>query len=384
LEWQTSFQICASIIHQHSFFNNMPFNLQKALRPHIAAIKPYSSARDEYSGSEGVFLDANENALGTPGVPAHGSSGQFHRYPDPYQQQLKQRIAEIKSVPAKNIFLGNGSDEAIDLLMRAFCRPGVDNIVILPPTYGMYEVSAAINDVAVKKALLTEDFLINQQTLDATIDKNSKLLFFCSPNNPSGNLMQVELIEHYLHRFEGLVVVDEAYIDFADTESWANRLSEFPNLLVMQTMSKAWGMAALRLGMAYASEEIMAVLNKIKPPYNISALTQQEALRVLENTETQQQMVRELLRERENLRQALDKLPMVQQVYPSDANFLLVRMQDAAAIFHYLIDEKVIVRDRSKVVLCESCLRITVGTAEENEKLLAELKNFNKSQRVMG
>ncbi len=362
----------------------MPFNLQKALRPHIAAIKPYSSARDEYSGSEGVFLDANENALGTPGVPAHGSSGQFHRYPDPYQQQLKQRIAEIKSVPAKNIFLGNGSDEAIDLLMRAFCRPGVDNIVILPPTYGMYEVSAAINDVAVKKALLTEDFLINQQTLDATIDKNSKLLFFCSPNNPSGNLMQAELIEHYLHRFEGLVVVDEAYIDFADTESWTNRLSEFPNLLVMQTMSKAWGMAALRLGMAYASEEIMAVLNKIKPPYNISALTQQEALRVLENTETQQQMVRELLRERENLRQALDKLPMVQQVYPSDANFLLVRMQDAAAIFHYLIDEKVIVRDRSKVVLCESCLRITVGTAEENEKLLAELKNFNKSQRVMG
>ena len=362
----------------------MPFNLQKALRPHIAAIKPYSSARDEYSGSEGVFLDANENSLGTPGVPAQGISGQFHRYPDPYQQQLKQRIAEIKSVPAKNIFLGNGSDEAIDLLMRAFCRPGLDNIVILPPTYGMYEVSAAINDVAVKKALLTEDFLVNSATLDAAIDENSKILFFCSPNNPSGNLMQAELIEHYLHRFEGLIVVDEAYIDFADTESWTNRLSEFPNLLVMQTMSKAWGMAALRLGMAYASEEIMAVLNKIKPPYNISALTQQEALKVLENTETQQHMVRELLRERENLRQALDKLPMVQQVYPSDANFLLVKMQDAAAIFHYLIDEKVIVRDRSKVVLCESCLRITVGTAEENEKLMAELKNFNKSQRVMG
>lgn len=365
----------------------MPFDLKKALRPHIAAIKPYSSARDEYSGSEGVFLDANENSMGTPGMAMPSmaiSATHFHRYPDPYQQKLKQRIAEIKGIPAKNIFLGNGSDEAIDLLMRAFCRPGIDNIVILPPTYGMYEVSAAINDVAVKKALLTDSFLINPKTLDAAINEYSKILFFCSPNNPSGNLMQADVIEEYLHKFDGLVVVDEAYIDFTDTESWTSRLSEFPNLLVMQTMSKAWGMAALRLGMAYASEEIMAVLNKIKPPYNISALTQQESFKILEHTEAQQQMVQQLLRERENLQQALEKLPMVQLVYPSDANFLLVKMQDAAAIFHYLIDEKVIVRDRSKVVLCDSCLRITVGTAEENERLLSELKNFNKSQRVMG
>ena len=365
----------------------MPFDLKKALRPHIAAIKPYSSARDEYSGSEGVFLDANENSMGTPGMAMPSmaiSATHFHRYPDPYQQKLKQRIAEIKGIPAKNIFLGNGSDEAIDLLMRAFCRPGIDNIVILPPTYGMYEVSAAINDVAVKKALLTDSFLINPKTLDAAINEYSKILFFCSPNNPSGNLMQADVIEEYLHKFDGLVVVDEAYIDFTDTESWTSRLSEFPNLLVMQTMSKAWGMAALRLGMAYASEEIMAVLNKIKPPYNISALTQQESFKILEHTEAQQQMVQQLLRERENLQQALEKLPMVQLVYPSDANFLLVKMQDAAAIFHYLIDEKVIVRDRSKVVLCDSSLRITVGTAEENERLLSELKNFNKSQRVMG
>ena len=377
----------------------MHFNLQKALRPHIADIKPYSSARDEYSGSEGVFLDANENSLGTPGVDAPGVgtpgvdapgmdvSGRginFNRYPDPYQQQLKQRIATIKGVPAKHIFLGNGSDEAIDLLMRAFCRPGIDNIVTLPPTYGMYGVSAAINDVEVKKALLTDDFLINPQTLDAAIDKNSKILFFCSPNNPSGNLMQSDLIEDYLHKFEGLVVVDEAYIDFADTKSWASRLSEFPNLLVMQTMSKAWGMAALRLGMAFASEEIIAVLNKIKPPYNINALTQQEALKVLEQAGAQQQMVQQLLKSRDQLRQELDKLPMVYQVYPSDANFLLVKMNDAEAIFNYLIDEKVIIRDRTRVELCKGCLRITIGTTEENEKLLTELKQFNKSKRVMG
>lgn len=355
----------------------MPFNLQKVLRPHIAAIKPYSSARDEYSGSEGVFLDANENSFGTPGVDAPGSSMQFHRYPDPYQQQLKQRIAAIKGVAAKNLFLGNGSDEAIDLLIRAFCRPGVDNIVILPPTYGMYEVSAAINEVEVKKALLTEDFLINPETIDAAMDENSKILFFCSPNNPSGNLMQPELIEHYLRKFDCLVVVDEAYIDFADTQSWTKRLAEFPNLLVMQTLSKAWGMAALRLGMAYASEEIIGILNKIKPPYNINGLTQKEALKVLEQTEAQQLMVQQLLKERASLQKRLEQLPLVERVYPSDANFLLVRMKEAARVFHYLIEEKVIVRDRSKVVLCDDSLRITVGTPEENQVLLDKMGNFH-------
>ncbi|MFP4088795.1 MAG: histidinol-phosphate transaminase [Cyclobacteriaceae bacterium] len=355
----------------------MPFNLQKVLRPHIAAIKPYSSARDEYSGSEGVFLDANENSFGTPGVDAPGSSMQFHRYPDPYQQQLKQRIAAIKGVAAKNLFLGNGSDEAIDLLMRAFCRPGVDNIVILPPTYGMYEVSAAINEVEVKKALLTEDFLINPETIDAAMDENSKILFFCSPNNPSGNLMQPKLIEHYLRKFDCLVVVDEAYIDFADTQSWTKRLAEFPNLLVMQTLSKAWGMAALRLGMAYASEEIIGILNKIKPPYNINGLTQKEALKVLEQTEAQQMMVQQLLKERASLQKRLEQLPLVERVYPSDANFLLVRMKEAARVFHYLIEEKVIVRDRSKVVLCDDSLRITVGTPEENQVLLDKMGNFH-------
>lgn len=358
----------------------MAFDLQKLLRPHIASIKPYSSARDEYSGTEGVFLDANENAFGTPGIGVSGTTTGYHRYPDPYQQLLKKRIAEIKQVPVKNIFLGNGSDEAIDLLIRAFCRPGVDNIVILPPTYGMYEVSAAINDVRLKKAQLTSDFKVDTQALDNAIDANSKLLFFCSPNNPSGNLLQTEVIEHYLQTFEGVVVIDEAYIDFADIESWSQKLAEYPNLVVMQTMSKAWGMAALRLGMAFASEEIIAVLNKIKPPYNINALTQQAALKVLEQTEQHQSIVQKILNQREQLQHRLETLPLVNKVFPSDANFLLAKVRHAAELFHYLIDEKMIVRDRSKVVLCEDCLRITVGTEEENRQLLEKMQTFQQTK----
>jgi histidinol-phosphate aminotransferase len=349
----------------------MPFDLQKALRPHIAAIKPYSSARDEYSGSEGIFLDANENSLGTPGSQVH-----YHRYPDPYQQQLKQRIGQLKGIDSRHIFLGNGSDEAIDLLMRAFCRPGIDNIVTLPPTYGMYEVSAAINNVPVHQAALTEDFLISRVHLDEAIDANSKILFFCTPNNPSGNLLQADVMEHYLRTFDGLVVVDEAYIDFAQSESWISRLAEFPNLLVMQTMSKAWGMASLRLGMAFTSEEIIAVLNKIKPPYNINGLTQQEALRILENTGEQQQMIKRLLEARDQLAGELTGMPMVEKVFPSDANFLLVRVKDAGRLFQYLIDEKVIVRDRSRVIRCDDCLRITVGSEEENHLLLNKMNAF--------
>jgi len=357
----------------------MPFNLQKLLRPHIAGIKPYSSARDEYTGTEGVFLDANENAFGTPGASTNNASASFHRYPDPYQQKLKHRISEIKQVAPEHIFLGNGSDEAIDLLIRAFCRPGVDNIVVLPPTYGMYEVSAAINAVALKKAALTPDYLIDPESLDAAIDQNSKLLFFCSPNNPSGNLLQPELIEHYLKTFEGVVVVDEAYIDFANTRSWTEKLQLYPNLLVMQTMSKAWGMAALRLGMAFASREIIAVLNKIKPPYNINALTQQQALKVLEHTKAQQEVVQHILANREQLANELQALDIVEKVYPSEANFLLVKMRNAATVFHHLIEEKVIVRDRTKVTLCEACLRITIGTEEENQQLLAKIKEYSSS-----
>lgn len=356
----------------------MAFDLQKLLRPHIAGIKAYSSARDEYSGTEGVFLDANENAFGTPGISQHAGVNHvgYHRYPDPYQQKLKKRIAEIKQVPVQNIFLGNGSDEAIDLLIRAFCRPSIDNIVILPPTYGMYEVSAGINDVAIKTARLTADFMIDAEALDQAIDAHSKILFFCSPNNPSGNLLQPELIERYLRSFEGIVVIDEAYIDFADTQSWSHQLDKYPNLIVMQTMSKAWGMAALRLGMAYASTEIIAILNKIKPPYNINALTQEMALKVLDNVEEQQNTVAALLQKRDDLSQSLEALPLVEKVFPSDANFLLVKMQHAPELFHYLIEEKVIVRDRSKVVLCNGCLRITVGTEEENSKLLEKIKLY--------
>jgi histidinol-phosphate aminotransferase len=348
----------------------MTFSVNKLLRPHISNLTPYSSARDEYSGKEGVFLDANENPIGSI------TDTKFNRYPDPYQSQLKERIAVIKDVPAPNIFLGNGSDEAIDLLYRAFCNPGKDNIIILPPTYGMYEVSAEINDVAIKRVNLTEDFQLRPDEILAKVDDFTKIIFICSPNNPSGNQMKKDAILQILDGFGGLVVVDEAYIDFSESPSFTALLDQYPNLLVMQTFSKAWGLASLRLGMAFASRDIIQVLNRIKPPYNISGLTQETVLAALDEVDKMKEMVLEILEERQKLKEALEGLLLVQKVYPSDANFLLVKINGARQIYNYLIDNKIIVRDRSKVVLCEDCLRITIGTSEENKILLEALSKY--------
>jgi histidinol-phosphate aminotransferase len=347
------------------------FNLESLIRPHILTLTPYASARDEYSGEEGIFLDANENPFGTPGLKEA-----FHRYPDPYQQQLKKRISIIKDVPASQIFLGNGSDEAIDLLIRAFCRPEVDNVLTFPPTYGMYHVSAHINATEVREALLTEDYHIDLDKAWQQTDKNTKIAFVCSPNNPTANLMQRESVLTVIENFPGIVVVDEAYIDFSPEGSFTEYLTRFPNLVVLQTFSKAWGMAGLRLGMAFASEEITRILNKIKPPYNVNTLTQQKALEALDHVDQKDQLVAQILEQREQLKNELEALDIVEKVCPSDANFFLVKVKQAPEVFHHLIEEKVIVRDRSKVVLCESGLRITVGTAEENHILVATLKDF--------
>lgn len=347
------------------------FDLKTLIRSHILTLTPYASARDEYSGEEGIFLDANENPYGTPGLRES-----FHRYPDPYQQQLKKRISQLKNVPAQQIFLGNGSDEAIDLLIRAFCRPEMDNVLTFPPTYGMYKVSAHINATEVREVLLTEDYLIDLDKAWEQTDNNTKIAFVCSPNNPTANLMQRDVVLALIDKFPGIVVVDEAYIDFSPEGSFTEYLDTYPNLVVLQTFSKAWGMAGLRLGMAFASEAIIRILNKIKPPYNVNILTQQKALEALEHADQKDQMVAQILEQRDGLKNDLEALDIVEKVCASDANFFLVKVKQASEVFHYLMEEKVIVRDRSKVVLCEGGLRITVGTAEENHILVATLKDF--------
>lgn len=348
----------------------MAFDINKLLRPHIAGIKPYSSARDEYSGKEGVFLDANENPFGSLTAQA------FNRYPDPYQAAIKEKLSVIKGVPADQIFLGNGSDEAIDLLMRAFCTPGQDNILLLPPTYGMYEVSAAINDIATKKVPLTPDFQLEPKRVLEAVDAHTKIIFICSPNNPSGNKIQRTAIQEILAGFDGLVVVDEAYIDFNDEPSFTTELGVYPNLLVMQTFSKAWGLANLRVGMAYASKEIIRILNLIKPPYNISGLAQERVLEALSQADKLPEVIEDILAERAFLESALGELPVVEKMYPSHANFILIKVPNAKGIYDFLIGDRIIVRDRSKVILCDNCLRITVGTRTENEKLLTSLAQY--------
>lgn len=350
----------------------MSFDLNSLLRPHIAKLQPYTSARDEYTGKEGVFLDANENPFGSI------TEQDFNRYPDPYQSALKEEIAKIKGVRPSQIFLGNGSDEAIDLLYRAFCNPGKDNVILLPPTYGMYEVSANINDVEIRKVALTPDFQLQPDQILAAADDNSKILFICSPNNPSANKVKREDILFLLENFKGLLVVDEAYIDFSDEPSFTTELDRFPNLLVMQTFSKAWGLASLRLGMAFASEELIRILNKIKPPYNISGLTQDTVLAAIKDKAKVDRMIQDILAEREFLKGELEKLPFVQRIHPSHANFLLVQIPNANQVYDDLIEEKVIVRNRAKVLLCADCLRITVGTREENEALLKALSKVVK------
>lgn len=352
----------------------MPLDLTKLLRPHILGLKPYSSARDEYTGKEGIFLDANENSLGSV------TTGYHNRYPDPYQDAVKIRLSEIKKVPKEQIFLGNGSDEAIDLLFRAFCRPGKDNVILLPPTYGMYEVSANINDVQVKKVNLNAQFqLIPDKILEA-VDRHTKIIFICSPNNPSGNVMERTAIREIISKFEGLVVIDEAYIDFSKSASFTSELNDFQNLLVMQTFSKAWGLASLRIGMAFAPVEIISILNKIKPPYNISGLAQKEVLEALEHPDKLESMVNIILKERQSLKEKLERLSIVHQVYTSDANFILTKITDAKKVYNELVAKKIIVRDRSNVTLCEGCLRITVGTREENNQLIQALESLRVSQ----
>jgi histidinol-phosphate aminotransferase len=345
----------------------MSFKLEKILRPHIATLKAYTSARDEYTGKEGIFLDANENPLGSI------TDQDYNRYPDPYQLELKGKIAEIKEVKSSHIFLGNGSDEAIDLLFRAFCNPGKDNVILLPPTYGMYEVSASINDVEVRKVPLTADFQLRPEKILNKVDKHTKIIFICSPNNPSGNKVKRVDILHILKEFKGIVVVDEAYIDFSDEPSFIYELKEHKNLLVMQTFSKAWGLASLRLGMAFASKDLIKILNRIKPPYNISGLTQETVLAAMDKYDKVKAMTQEILQERELLKSKLEALDFVHKIHPSDANFLLVKMPNANLVYDELIDQKVIVRNRSKVILCEDCLRITVGKRAENDRLVEAL-----------
>ncbi|WP_286756652.1 MULTISPECIES: histidinol-phosphate transaminase [Roseivirga] len=347
------------------------FDPNDLLRPHLKQLVPYSSARDDYKGSEGIFLDANENPLGSI------TEDNWNRYPDPYQYALKTRLAEIKAVSPDQIFLGNGSDEPIDLLFRAFCEPQKDKVIINPPTYGMYKVSADINNVQVKEVLLTNQYDLDIQELLSVIEPDTKLIWICSPNNPTGNDVSLEKIEIVLKAFKGIVVVDEAYIDFAKRPSFIHRLREFPNLVVLQTMSKAWGLASLRLGMAFASPEIVGILNKIKPPYNLSGLTQQTVIGALNNLEKKDQMVAQILANREILKTELEKLPIVKRVYRSDANFFLVKINEAREVYLKLIDQQVILRDRSKVVLCEDGIRITIGTQEENKKLIEELKKLS-------
>jgi histidinol-phosphate aminotransferase len=349
----------------------MNFNLNKLIRENIKKLKPYSSARSEFSGMASVFLDANENAFGSPLMKW------YNRYPDPLQWEVKRKISTIKNIAAENILLGNGSDECIDLLIRAFCDPQKDNIIICPPTYGMYEVYAHINDVDVKEVPLLQNFQLNLDGLEQAIDENTKLIFLCSPNNPTGNSMEREDIEVVLNNFDGIVIIDEAYINFSHYRSFLSELKDYPNLVVMQTFSKAWGLAALRLGMNFASIEIIDILNKIKPPYNINLATQELALQALDHLDDVNTMIKETVKEREELVKDLVQLPSVQKVYPSDANFVLAKMTEATSIYNYLKEKGIIVRNRSNVILCEDCLRITVGTPKENRQLLDALKNYS-------
>lgn len=345
-------------------------DINDLVRENIKNLRPYSTARDEFKGQASVFLDANENSYGSP-LPEN-----YNRYPDPLQLDLKDAISKIKGVPIENTFLGNGSDEAIDLLFRAFCNPGKDNVIVLPPTYGMYEVSANINDVEIRKVSLLPNFQLDMEKIAETIDKNTKLIFICSPNNPTGNSINREDIETILANFNGIVVVDEAYINYARQKTFIQELTEYGNLVVLQTFSKAWGLAALRLGMAFSSTKVIDVLNKIKPPYNINQATQDLAFEALKNIAQVNDWIKESVAERDRLSKALTALNIVKKVYPSDANFILVEVTDALKIYDTLVDQGIIVRDRSKVTLCEGCLRITVGTKEENDKLLTVLENF--------
>lgn len=342
-------------------------NLNDLLRPNIARMTPYSSARNEYSGHVAtVFLDANENPYNSP----------YNRYPDPLQTELKAVLAKLKGVPAECIFLGNGSDEAIDLPYRCFTRPGKDNVVAIEPTYGMYEVCAEINDVEYRRVQLDEHYQVTAEKILNACDDNTKLIWICSPNNPTGNNIMREEIETVLDLFDGLVIVDEAYSDFSKQKPFRHELAKYPNLIVLNTMSKAWGCAAIRLGMAFASKEIIGIYNKVKYPYNVNLLTQQQAIRILSDPYEVDKWVRTILLERGRMIDAFGMLPICKEIFPTDANFFLARMTDAQRIYDYLVNRGIIVRNRTRVALCQNCLRVTIGSKRENNELLSALRQY--------
>ncbi len=348
----------------------MKFELDKLVRENIKKMTPYSSARHEFAGEATVFLDANENSFGSP------LEENYNRYPDPLQLKLKEKISQIKGVPVQNIFLGNGSDEAIDLLFRVFCYPGKDNVIILPPTYGMYEVCAEANDVQVKKVSLLPDFQPDLTSIEEAVDVNTKMIFICSPNNPTGNSINRSDIEVLLNNFNGLVIIDEAYINYARQKTFIPELTEYPNLVILQTLSKAWGLAGLRLGMAFAGQPVIDYLNKVKYPYNINTATQKLTLEALNNISSVNNWTKTTVEQREWIISQLKQLVFVNKIYPSDANFILVQMENAKIIYEYLAGKGIIVRDRSKIILCEDCLRITIGTPDENNQLVDALKTY--------
>lgn len=341
-------------------------NIKNLIRPNIAALAPYSCARDEFKGEASVYLDANES-------PYNNGT---NRYPDPLQSEVKSLLAPLKKVRPEQIFLGNGSDEAIDLVYRIFCRPGIDNVVAPAPTYGMYQVCADINDIEYRAVPLKADYQLDMETMKQAIDENTKAIWLCSPNNPTGNVFAKEDLLWFLDNAEAMIVVDEAYIDFSDKGTMVEMLNKYPNLIVLQTFSKAWGQAAIRLGIAMASEEVIALYNKVKYPYNVNILTQQQALKVLGNVAKKENQVKEILAQRDVLKNLLLSLSCVEEIYPSDSNFLLVKVNDANGIYKYLQDKGIIVRNRHRVTLCANCLRITVGTPTENAEIYNALKDF--------
>jgi histidinol-phosphate aminotransferase len=344
----------------------MNFNLDSLIRENIKQLKPYSSARSEFNGEASIFLDANENPF----------EQEYNRYPDPLQWQVKFALAKIKGVPAENIFLGNGSDEVIDLAFRIFCNPQNDNVIICPPTYGMYTVSANINNVEIKRVNLLPNFQLDVSNILNTINENTKLIFICSPNNPTGNSINRQDVLTLLNNFNGIVVIDEAYINYAKQRSFVAELTTYPNIIVMQTLSKAWGLAALRLGMCFASMDIIDLFNKVKPPYNINLATQQLVLQAFKNVDFVNEQIELTVTERTKLSNALQNLSFVKNIYPSDANFILVEVDDATKMYNYLLQNQIVVRNRTNEPLCNNCLRITVGTAQENEHVINTLNKY--------
>ncbi len=340
------------------------------VRPNINQLTPYSSARDEYKGETGIFLDANENAYGSPIEPW------MNRYPDPLQVQVKEKLSSIKKISSEHIFLSNGSDESIDVLLRTFCNPGKDEVIILPPTYGMYEVAGRIHDLQVKKVLLDDAFQPDVTEILNQITSKTRMIFFCSPNNPTGNLMDAKRIKKILEEFNGIVVIDEAYVDYANTFSWIQELKKYPHLVVLQTFSKAWGLAGIRAGMTFAHPQIIAVMNKVKMPYNVNSITQERLLQAMDNQAFVESAIQQTIREKKIMIQELKQLKSVKTIYPSDANFLLVQIDQANVVYQQLIEKKIIVRNRSRVEKCNDCLRITIGTPKENKTLLETLSKI--------